>query len=698
MTKRDFILSKADIKLSLLAITFLLTFIPIFTYVYFARDLTSKERVMNRNDTGIMLVDRENKPFFTFYSAKNKVFVPLSNIPQSTQKAVIAVEDKEFYSHPGFSIKGIARSIIVNTQNRDVVSGGSTLTQQLVKNSLLTPSRDLMRKYQEIVLAEELERRFSKDEILEMYLNSVYFGQGSFGIGEAAQTYFGKNASELTLAESALLAGILPAPSKYSSDDETVRERRSLVLTKMLEQGYINADQKTQAEKTKINLQEKDSDLNSHAQHFAFMVRDELIQKYGEEKMARSGFKVRTSLNLDWQEYAEGVVANQVKKLAPNRVSNGAAVVMDPKTGEILTLVGSANWDNDNFGKVNVATSLRQPGSAFKPIVYAAGFEKRIITPGTVLKDEPVTYNIAGSPPYRPQNYDKKFRGPVLPRRALSNSLNVPSVEVLSRVGLPTALDTAKRLGITTLEDPNRYGLSLVLGGGEIKLIDITNAYATFASNGLKNDPTTILEIDDKSGRDVYTFKPEPHRVIEEEVTFLISSILSDVSARAEVFGTALNISRPAAVKTGTTENYRDSLTLGYTPSLTIGVWVGNNDSTPMDNIAGSLGAAPIWKQLMEKFLSGTPVEKFTPPSNVTGLFVCRNNGLLLKEATTAGTLEYFIKGTEPKGTCNLPKPPEVKPGEEKSPVDSSSKEGDKPKVEGVTIDVIKEEKQQKKD
>lgn len=641
---------------------------------------------MNRNNTGVALLDRNNKPFYTFYQAKTATIVPLNKISDYLEKAVIASEDKDFYTHPGFSIKSMARSLVWDIQEGGAKYGGSTITQQLVKNSLLNSKRNFLRKYQELVLAQELERRYSKEEILEMYLNSAYFGEGAFGAEEAAKRYFDKTAAQLTVGESAYLASLLPSPSALSpsnSSMEEVKSRQEIILRKMAEQGYINEGEKETAKIQKLTFSKEPLDINQTATHFALMVRDQLIKEYGEEYVSRSGFRVKTTLNIAWQEKAEEVVRAQVKNLARNRVSNGAAVVQNPKTGEILALVGSHDWYDEKYGKFNVATALRQPGSSFKPIVYIAGFEKKVITPGTVLKDQPVTYKNPWET-YSPKNYDNKFRGPVLPRRALANSLNVPAVETLDRVGLPTALDMAKRLGINSLKDPSNYGLSLVLGSGEVQLLEMTNAYSVFANNGIKNDPTLILEITDKYNNNLYTYSPRNERVISPEYTFLISSILSDNKARQEVFGSALTISRPAAVKTGTTENYKDAWTLGYTPSLAIGVWVGNNDGTPMDTVAGSLGAAPIWRSLMESFLQGTPVERFTPPEGVVGVSVCPNNGLRLREASSSAYTEYFVTGTEPKQFCIIqsPNPPSGTPAptgskpEDKKPEESSGGDG----------------------
>lgn len=645
-------LVKKPLALIILGVFGLVFLITVGTYLAFVGDLSSKDKIMSHNDQGVILTDRNDTPFFTFYQSKSQKIVPLSDIPPSMQHAVIAIEDKDFYIHQGFSIKGIFRSLVANVKQNELAQGGSTITQQLVKNTLLTPQKNFLRKYQEILLAYEIERRYKKDEILEMYLNSVYFGEGAFGIEEAAEIYFGKQAKDLNLAESTILAGILPAPSAYSplsNPPEKAQSRQKLVLEQMVEQKYITSQQKDEALKTPLSFKRVNGQqLNVNAPHFALMVRDELIQKYGEEYIIRSGFKVKTTLDLTWQKYAEQVVKNQVAALAGNKVTNGAAVAMDVKTGEIRALVGSKDWSNDIFGKVNIITSKRQPGSSFKPIVYAAAFEKKTITPATVLTDEPTTFE--GN--YKPLDYDRKFRGKVLARRALANSLNIPAVDVMSRIGVPTALNMADRLGISTLSDASQYGLSLVLGSGEVKPLELTEAYATFANEGYKNKPADILEIKDKENNTIYKYTPSPYKVIESDVSFLISSILSDNVTRAEEFGNALTISRPAAVKTGTTDNYKDAWTVGYTPSLAVGVWVGNNDGKPMDQIAGSLGAAPIWRLLMERFLQGTPVEKFVPPNSVMSESICKDKGLLVNQATSSAMTEFFINGTAPTQLC----------------------------------------------
>lgn len=632
-------------------------------------NLSSKEAIMNNNNTGIILLDRNNKPFYSFYKAKYRQFVPLSQIPQHAQLAVIASEDKDFYSHHGFSLKAIIRSMATNIEQKKLAYGGSTITQQLAKNTLLTSDRSFLRKIKEIILAYKIEQQYSKNEILEMYLNSVYFGQGAYGIEEASLKYFNKKALYLFPEESSFLIGLLPAPSKLSpisGNLELAKKKHEVVLQKMVEQKYISNQEKLSLQNKELSLNPQGSLFDFEAPHFAYMVRDELIKKYGEEKVASSGFTIKTSINLDWQKYAENTVFEQVEKLAGNRVSNGAVMVLDVKTGETKAVVGSYNFDNENFGKVNVALSLRQPGSSFKPIYYIAGFEKGIITPATLLKDQPITYGGVprGGEIYTPHDYDGKFRGTVLARRALSNSLNIPSIEVLSKVGIKSALEMANRLGITTLNAPSRFGLSLALGTGEVRLLDLTSAYATFANYGKKISPTTILEIRDKQNQIIYNYHPIGKQVIAPEYTFLISSILSDNRTRAEVFGNSLDNNQQAAVKTGTTENYKDSWTIGYTPNLAIGAWVGNNDGAPMDNVAGSLGAAPIFKALIEKFSEGLPQEKFQAPVNISAISICNFNGLILKDtSSSSGYLEYFVKGSEPTQICYQPTPAPIQSG-----------------------------------
>lgn len=672
---------KRQIIWAFAALLIIILLIPPFTYLYFAKDLKDKESIMNRGKTGLTLLTRDNKPFFTFFQPKKIEYVSLDQIPKNLQLAVIANEDKQFYTNPGFSIRGMARAFFVNLFAGRVVQGGSTITQELAKNAFLSSGRNFLRKYQELVLATELNRRFSKDDILEMYLNSVYFGEGAFGIENASLAYFGKSAKNLTLSESALLVSLLPAPSALSplsNAEQPALRRQNIVLSEMVEDKYITEEEKDAALSEELIYNPvKKADENTLAPHFAIFVKNELIKKYGEERVIRDGFQVQTTLDGVKQEYAQSVVKNQVSSLRFNNASNGSVIAIDPKTGEILVMVGSYDFNDEKFGQTNMVISPRQPGSAFKPIIYADGLERKLITPATILEDKETTFD--GN--YKPKNYDLRFRGPVTVRRALSNSLNIPAVEVMEKVEIKNGLNRAKDLGITTLgNDLSKYGLSLVLGTGEVKLLELTNAYAVFANKGNYNEPKSVLLIKDKYGQPVDSgsiFSPlfnlftrsGSRRVISEEASFLISSILSDNKARAESFGGSLTINRTAAVKTGTTEDYRDALTVGYTPSLVVGVWVGNNDNTPMDYVAGSLGAAPIWRSLMNNYLLNTKIETFQKPTFVVEQLVCLSS--------TQSFTEYFIAGTQPE-SCEKPTPtlsPSPKPTNTPTPSPDEKKE-----------------------
>ncbi len=666
--------SRRPIIYGLVGFTAIMLLIPVFTYAYFVRDLSSKENIINKKNEGVVLLDRNDKPFFTLFDARTKNPVELSDLSPYTAQAFIAIEDKEFYNHPGFSIRGFGRAIRENLYSESFAQGGSTISQQLIKNAILSADKRLLRKYQEIVLALELERRYSKDDILEMYLNTIYFGEGAFGIQDAAEKYFSKDAADLTLSESALLAGLIQAPSAYSpvsGDKEAAMKRKNLVLTLMSEQGYISSIVKTQAQKEEISFKPSSTHVNEGAIHFALMVQDMLIEEYGEQTIAQSGFEVKTTLDLELQKKAQQAVEDQVQRLASSNVSNGAAVVIDPKTGQILALVGSHDWNDEENGKINMALRPRQPGSSFKPLVYAKALEDRAITTSTQIPDEPVKF---GS--YEPKNYDNKFRGKVLIRYALANSLNIPAIHVLEKVGVSGALDFARSLGITTLDTDTDYGLSLVLGAAEVPLIEMTNAFATFANEGTWHEYSTFLEVRDKNGNVILDRDPVSRQVLPSSVAYLISSILSDSKARSDTFGGALTISRTAAVKTGTTNDYKDALTIGYTPQVTVGVWIGNNDNKPMTSIAGSLGAAPIWRQIMEAYLQGKPVENFAKPSTVEEENVCFEDGMKVEYATSSAYTEYFIRGTKPTALCGLPSPtpsgsPSPTPGEEQKPTDT---------------------------
>lgn len=647
-----------------LVVILILFVIAVITTVVFANTLSSKARIMNRGNTGVTLLDRDNQVFYQFYAARSNTHVPLSKIAPIAQKALISAEDKDFYKHPGFSVQGIASAIWQNIKPGGLDSGGSTITQQLVKNALLSQDRSIIRKYQELILSIEIERRYNKDEILEMYLNSVYFGEGVFGIEDAAQTYFGKSAQDLNLAEASMLAGIVPAPSIYSpvsGDADKAKQRQTYVLGRMKTDGIISTDEQTAAANTALSYAPKKAASEAKAPHFAEMVRLELIDKYGEEQVARSGYKVRTTLSMGYQDKAQAALGTQIDRLAASNVSNGSVVIEDPRTGEILSVVGSRDWSNEQFGKVNIATSSRQPGSSFKPIVYATGIEEKTLSAATILHDKKTDFGGG----YAPNNYDLRFRGDVTVRRALANSLNVPAVEALAKVGISDTIEQAEALGITTLtESPEVYGLPLALGSGQAKLIEMANAYAAFANLGKKPEQRLILSIDDKYGERVFASETKTTNAISDQTAYIISSILSDNSARSEVFGGSLTLNggRVAAVKTGTTEDYRDAWTIGYTPSLVIAVWIGNNDNSAMSRVAGASGSAPIWRSLMNQLLADTPKETFTQPTGLFERHICFGGGALSDSKASNTYTEYFRSGTLPTEKCNETKPQPVEP------------------------------------
>jgi penicillin-binding protein 1A len=673
------------IILGLLAIVLIV--VAVITTIVFAATLSSKDRIMNRNKTGVSLLDRDGKVFYEFNNAHSDTYVPLSQISEITQKSLISSEDKDFYQHAGFSIPGILNAVWQNVKPGGLDSGGSTITQQLVKMALLTNDRNFFRKYQELILSIEIERRYSKAEILEMYLNSAYFGEGAFGIEDAAKAYFNKSAKDLNLAEASTLIGILPAPSAYSplsGNPQYTKDRQAYVLRRLVDDKVATQAEADAAKAQVLAYQPQKSDVNIKAPHFALMVKDELEKKYGEETIARSGYKVQTTLNSDWQDRAERIVAQQVDRLAKSNVSNGSVVIVDPKTGQINALVGSKDWFNNQFGKLNIATAGRQPGSSFKPLVYATGIEEKSMNAATIFEDK--LTNFGG---YTPYNYDRKFRGNVTLRRALANSLNIPAVLAMQKAGVGDVIDTAKSLGITTLtQSPQTYGLPLALGSGQAKLTEMTNAYATFANGGVRNDLQTIISITNKEGSQVYKAQTTTHNAISAQTSFIISSILSDNSTRSEVFGSSLNLSRGriAAVKTGTTEDYRDAWTIGYTPSLAIGVWIGNNDNTPMSAVAGSSGSGPIWKQLMQEIFGTNPIEKFQQPSGIVSQPICHGTGAIADNPGSNTYNEFFRASALPTDHCNTKakeepqeeqKPPEEEEQTPQQNDDSTSNDND---------------------
>ena len=629
-------------------------FILIAVSWFVTRDLPSPKQLENREiPQTTKIYDRDGQLLFNVYTDQNRTLVPLSEVPRDLIHATLAIEDKDFYRHKGFDIYGIIRAFD-KTVFQGTLQGGSTITQQLVKSVFLSPERTIDRKLKELYLAFRVEMAFPKDRILEMYLNQVPFGGTAWGVAAAAEQYFGKEVGDLTLAESATLAGLPAAPSYYSpfgQDPSRAKTRQILVLNRMIEEGYITRDQAEIASKEELKYQESIIDIR--APHFVMFVREFLANKYGETVAAHGGLKVTTSLDLKIQDEAQKIVADNVTELSGFNVGNGAALVTKPGTGEILAMVGSKDFfDIENDGNVNVTVALRQPGSSIKPVNYATALERKLITPATIIMDVPTTFS-GGPQPYRPVNYDGKFHGPVSARAALANSYNIPAVKVLAINGVSEMIKQARKMGISTFEDESRYGLSLTLGGGEVKMTEHAEAFGVFANGGERVPLSPILKIEDSSGRVIEEFKqPRGERVLSAETSFLISSILSDNGARSAAFGSSslLNIrGKTVAVKTGTTDDKRDNWTIGYTPSYLVVTWVGNNDNTPMRAVAsGITGATPVWNEIMTFVLTDKVNETFKVPSGVVGVEICSTTGGP-KNDSCANRFEYFLAGTVPK-------------------------------------------------
>lgn len=636
--------------------------VSMVVFAFYSKDLPSPNKLVTRKlELSTKLFDRNGKLLYDVYGEKNRTLVRLEDVSEPMIKATLAAEDAEFYRHRGFDALGMVRAF-GNILIGKGLQGGSTITQQLVKNALLTSERTIPRKIKEFILALQIESRYSKEEILQMYLNEAPYGGQAWGIEAASQLYFGKPARELNLAEAALLAGLPQSPTLYSPfgpHPENAKERQSYILH-LMRKGWLGADgawhkiSEEEAEMTKnAELVYAPQGTGIEAPHFVMYVKSLLVQRYGEDLVERGGLQVTTTLDLEKHKKMQEIVAEEVAKAEEFALSNGALVAMDPRTGEILSMVGSRDYfDKEKTdGNVNVALALRQPGSSIKPINYVTAF-KQGYTASTMVMDVKTEFpGGIGQPPYVPKNYDGRFRGPVQFRYALGNSINVAAVKVLGVVGIQNMLDTAHDMGITSLNEPDRYGLSLTLGGGEVTLLDMATAYSTFASMGVYHEPVAILRVVDSKGKVLDEFRPrDGRRALKEEYAYLVADILSDPYARAEAFGlqTPLNIpGHKAAVKTGTTDDLRDNWTLGFTPSLVIGVWVGNNDNSEMRNVAsGITGAAPIWNRAMAAWLVDKENEWYPRPSGITEMTVDKLSGEVPRSGEVR--LEIFVKGTEP--------------------------------------------------
>ena len=618
---------------------------------------------------------------YEIFGEKKRTLIKLSDLPDYVKNSTIAIEDKDFYKHGGFSLWAIFRSAVTDVVFRRS-AGGSTLTQQFVKNAILSNEKTIIRKIKELILAYRIEQKFSKDEVLQMYLNEIPYGSTAYGVQAASQLYFGKDAKNLNLAEAAILAALPQAPSRYSpygSHKDLLIGRQQYILQLMNEQGYITEQEMNDAKNTEITFKKPTDSML--APHFVMYIKEILSDKYGEKMIEQGGLKITSTLDLYKQNIAEETVKTIGEKNNEKyQASNAALLSLDPKTGQILAMVGSRDYFNDDIdGQVNITTSKRQPGSSIKPLVYATAFLKGY-TPNTMLFDV-VTNFSNNATPYEPHNYDNGERGPVSMRKALAGSLNVPAVKPLYLAGVDNVLNLAQDFGYTTFSDRNRFGLSLVLGGGEVKPIEHINAFSAFAREGTIHETTGILKVDDAEGNVLEEYQEsDGKKVIDPKIARMINSVLSDNGARAYVFGEKnyLTLSnRPVAAKTGTTNDYRDAWTIGYTPSLVTGVWVGNNDNKEMKRGAdGSVVAAPIWNEYMQKVLGDTPVENFNAPeipqtgkpildgeSMVkTVVKIDKSTGLLATEYTPANFIEekefynqphcilYYVNKDDPLG------------------------------------------------
>lgn len=650
----------------------------VLSYLLILKDLPSPAKLGNYDvPIATKVYDRNEVLLFDIFAEENRTPVPLSEIPKYVQQATIAIEDKDFYRHGGISpIGGMVRAFYA-TVTGSPLQGGSTITQQLVKSALLSPERTITRKIREIILAFWVEIFYPKDKILEMYLNQVPYGGTAWGIETASEKYFGKTVKELTLAQASLLSGLPQAPTLYSpfgAHPELAKSRQREVLRRMTQDGYITQTQADAAFAEELSYK---NEPNIKAPHFVMYVKQELAIRFGEALVERGGLKVTTTLDLDLQEYAQATVASEIKTLARLRVTNGAALITRPATGEILAMVGSINYFASPSGNFNVTTALRQPGSSIKPINYAIGLDKHIVTPATMFLDVPTCFANINQPNYCPKNYDGKFHGPVQLRMALGNSYNIPAVKMLYLNTLRDMVASASAFGLDSLTDPDRYGLSLTLGGGEVRMTDMAEAFGVFANSGIRKDLVSILKVTDKNGKTLLEHK-DPNlnreipsqlllqgpRVVSPETAFLISHILLDNNARQDAFGPTSSLFIPGhavSVKTGTTDDLRDNWTIGYTPQYLVATWVGNNDNSQMNSalVSGVTGAAPIWNKIIKKILAGKSDVWPKKPDGIVGAQICVITGLQPpnpdsedKGCTTR--FEYFIKGTVPTQRENM--------------------------------------------
>jgi len=617
---------------------------------YILKDLPSPRNLTSSDNFAVstQIFDRNGTLLYEIFGDENRIPIEIKDLPPHVLQATISIEDQRFYRHFGFDLIGISRALRNNLSGQPV-EGGSTITQQLVKNALLSPERSLDRKVKEGILAIFTEILYSKSEILEMYLNYISYGGTAVGIESAANRYFDKSAKDLTLAEAALLAGLPQAPSRYSpfgSNPQASKNRQKEVLKAMVRDGYITQEQATEAENQTLTFALSTTDIK--APHFVFFVRDILYEQYGVSTVERGGLRVTTTLDLPLQEAAQASVSAELATLSRHNVGNGAALVTKPNTGEILAMVGSQNYfDTANDGQVNVTLAQRQPGSSIKPITYATAFQNKTLNPGTILLDVPTCFENPGQKDYCPRNYDGGFRGPVTIRESLGNSYNIPAVKALYTIGVTNFIDQATKMGITSWVDPSRYGLSLTLGGGEVRMVDLAQVFGSLANQGVKVPLTPFLKIEDYQGNTLYSLDREQRledleylstydddqageleRVMDRAPAYLASHIMQDNSARTAAFGARSELVIPnqvVSVKTGTTNDLKDNWTVGFTPEYLTITWVGNNDGSPMNRyiVSGVTGAAPIFNDIMSYVLQGKEPVWQEKPDDVASAGVC---------------------------------------------------------------------------
>lgn len=677
----------------LVSIFFVFVFLSLAVFLYYAKELPRPENFLERNVfQSTKIYDRTGEVLlYTIHGEEKREIIAFSQMPDNLKNAVVAAEDANFYRHPGIDLGGIFRSLLINLRIKKQSEwvGGSTITQQLIRSAFLSQEKTAERKIREIVLSLELDRKYSKDQILEWYLNQVPFGSNAYGAEAASQTFFKKPAKDLSLEEAAVLAAMIQAPSRlspYGKNKESLLKRKDYILEQMVKSGFITNEQKEEAKKEEVVFVDQ-SESSIKAPHFVLYVKSYLVEKYGEETLDQEGFKVYTSLDWDLQEEAERLVAEGVVNNKKYNAHNAALVAIDPNSGEILSLVGSADWfgnpypENCTSGqnclfdpKFNVAIGTkdspgRQPGSAFKPFAYAEAFNKGF-APETVLWDVKTEFNpncsgnssqikdAYGLDCYHPGNYDGRFRGPLSLKNSLAQSINVTSVKTLYLAGIKDTMSLAQNMGISTLAyDPSRYGLSLVLGGGEVKLLEMVSAYGVFATEGLRIQPVSILKIENSEGKVVEENKKTPRRVLEVQPCRMINSILSDNEARTPIFGPRSLLyfeNQQVAVKTGTTQEYKDGWTIGYTPSIAVGIWAGNNNNYPMAKEPGVVLAAPIFHKFMEKALLKFPKKDFVKPD----AFVSQKPILRGEiDRTNIHSVLYYVDKNDPQGI--VPSDPE---------------------------------------